>query len=52
MECFVEDLLNLNQMREGAFSLIKDPFDPHAVLNFIQDMFAPRAEAKGIDIRL
>ena len=28
MEAFVEDMLNLSQMRKGCFALVKDAFDP------------------------
>ena len=51
METFVDDLLDLTQLREGVFSLVKEPFDQEDVVSFILNMFAPRAQAKGITIR-
>ena len=51
METFVDDLLDLTQLREGVFSLVQEPFDHEDVVNFIINMFAPRAQAKGITIR-
>ena len=36
IEAFVEDMLNLNQMRKGCFALVNDIFDPFEALNFIK----------------
>ena len=33
------------------FSLVMEPFDQEDVVDFILNMFAPRAQAKGIIIR-
>ena len=43
METFVDDLLDLAQLREGVFSLVQEPFDQEDVVNFILNMFAPKA---------
>ena len=50
METFVDDLLDLTQMKAGVFSLVPAPFDQEEVFNFILSMFEPRAQAKGIKI--
>lgn len=47
----MDDLLDLTQLREGFFSLVREPFDQEDVVNFILNMFAPKAQAKGIIIR-
>ena len=36
MEAFVEDMLNLSQMRKGCFALVSDIFDPFDALSFIK----------------
>ena len=50
METFVDDLLDLTQMKAGVFNLVPAPFDQEEVFNFILSMFEPRAQAKGIKI--
>ena len=35
MEAFVEDLLNLAQMRKGCFALVQEVFSPEEALSFI-----------------
>ena len=39
-------------MRMGVFSFVKEDFNPHEALNFVQSMFTHKAEAKGIEIIL
>ena len=43
METFVDDLLDLTQMKAGVFNLVPAPFDQEEVFNFILSMFEPRA---------
>ena len=43
METFVDDMLDLTLLREGLFSLVHERFDPEDGVNFILNMFAPRA---------
>ena len=50
MEAYVDDMLNLTQMRMGVFSFVKDEFSPQEALNFVKTMFAYKAEAKDITI--
>ena len=50
MEAYVDDLLNLTQMRMGVFSFVKDEFNPQEAINFVKTMFAYKAEAKEIRI--
>ena len=45
MQTFVDDLLDLKQIKDGAFSLVKEVFDPNELLSFIKDIFEPQAEA-------
>ena len=47
---FVEDLLDLRQMRDGVFSLVKEVFNPNEVLDTILNLFKPQAEAKGVSL--
>lgn len=35
MQSFVEDLLDLRQLRDGEFSLANVPFDPNDVLKVV-----------------
>ena len=41
MTSFVDDLLDLRQIREGVFSLTKEVFDPMETLNLICQTFGP-----------
>ena len=52
MEAFVEDMLNLSKMRKGCFALVKDAFDPLEALNFVKQIFLPKADAKEIKLRV
>ena len=52
MEAFVEDMLNLSQMRNGCFTLVQDLFNPQEALNFIKQIFLPKADAKQVTISL
>ena len=41
---FVEDMLDVNQLIEGAFSLNLERFNPNKVLEMIEIIFQPQAE--------
>ena len=46
--CFVNDLLDLKQMKHGVFKKIITIFDPAEVLQLMIDMFSYQAEAQKI----
>ena len=46
----MEDLLNLQQMREGTFDLVRQPFDVYETLKFVVDMFQIKAKAYDVSI--
>ena len=48
MECFVEDLLNMNLIRNGLFAINKECFDVRETLDFIVSIFQIKAEMKGV----
>ena len=48
MENFVEDLLNLKLIKEGVFQLVEEPFKIQEALNFIESMFEPHFQTKGL----
>jgi signal transduction histidine kinase len=41
METFVNDLLDLQQIKNGVFKLVDEVFDPNDVLELICDIFSP-----------
>ena len=47
---FVDDLLDMRQLNEGAFHLDNQPFDIHKVLKLIEDIFSPQCKSKGIEL--
>ena len=48
MECFVEDLLNMNLIRNGLIAVNKECFDVRETLDFILSIFQMKAEMKGV----
>ena len=50
MQSFVEDLLDLRQIRDGLFSLTCQMFDPNEVLDLIKNIFHPQADAQRLDL--
>ena len=50
LQGFIEDLLDLKQMRDGVFSLGPEPFDPNQVFENICNLLGPQATAKGVEI--
>ena len=52
MQTFVEDLLDLNLMRAGIFSLQNKPFEPMEIFETVRDVFLPQAIAKKIEIKV
>ena len=45
---FIEDLIDLKQLREGIFSLEKDPVNVNSIIKAVCDTFKPQAKAKKI----
>ena len=41
MQTFVDDMLDLNQMKNGVFKLNNDLFNPTEVLELVCDTFMP-----------
>ena len=50
MLCFVNDLLDLKQMKHGVFKQIMTIFDPAEVLQLMIDMFSYQAEAQKVKL--
>ena len=48
MQSFVDDLLDLRQIKEGVFSLTDDVFDPADVLDTICEIFAPQTSVLNV----
>ena len=47
---FVEDMLDIKQMRQGVFHLQKKRFDPNELLKLIHAIFRPQAKDRGIEL--
>ena len=47
---FVEDLLDMKQLQEGVFRLMKEPFNPTEVIELIQQIFNPQVTQKKIKL--
>ena len=41
MQTFVDDLLDLQQIKNGVFKLVDGVFDPNEILDLICTIFAP-----------
>ena len=50
MEKFIDDLLNLQLLKEGKFLLDKNYFNPNETIEFIHQMFIYKMQAKGINM--
>ena len=50
LQSFVEDLLDLRQLKDGVFALSPKPFDPNEVIKLICQIFDHQAQSKGIRI--
>ena len=50
METFIDDLLNLQLLKEGKFLLDKNYFSPKDTIEFIYQMFTYKMQAKGINM--
>ena len=50
METFIDDLLNLQLLKEGKFLLDKSYFNPEETIEFIYHMFNYKMKAKGINL--
>ena len=47
---FVEDMLDMKQMKSGVFHLQARDFNPNEVLSLIEAIFRPQANEKGIKL--
>ena len=50
MQTFVDDLLDLGQLKSGRFKLVKTVFDPKETFQMVCDIFSPQTIAKGVSI--
>ena len=50
VQTFVDDLLDLGQLKHDAFRFVESVFDPNEILQMIIEIFEPQASAKGISI--
>ena len=50
MQSFVDDLLDLKQLAEGAFSLVERAFNPETVLRSVCAVLEPQSLAKGVKL--
>ena len=50
VQTFVDDLLDLGQLKNDAFRFVDSVFDPNEILQMIIEIFGPQAEAKGVSI--
>ena len=49
---FVNDLLDLKQLKHGVYQQIVTVFDPNEILELIKNMFVFQAESQSVEIRL
>ena len=47
---FVNDLLDLRQLRDKVFSLVSETLDPNEILDDLINIFKPQSEMKGLSI--
>ena len=47
---FVDDLLDMRQLKEGAFSLEKSIFSPSSIIRQVIDIFTPQANGKQLEL--
>ena len=52
MLCFVNDLLDLKQMKHGVFKKIISVFDPNEILQKMVEMFSYQAQAQQIELEV
>ena len=52
LQSFVEDLLDLRQLKDGVLSLTAELFDPNEILEEIVDTFIPQAKAQRVSLRI
>ena len=50
LQSFVDDLIDLRQLRDGVFILVDAAFDPNETFQQIISIFKPQAKAKEIKI--
>ena len=50
VQTFVDDMLDLHQIKDGAFSLRDAVFDPNEILDMVVDIFKPQADAKTLKL--
>ena len=48
MLSFVDDLLDLRQLRDNVFSLVSEEFNPNVILDDLINIFKPQADSKRL----
>jgi len=48
MQSFVDDLLDMKQLKSGVFRLVQTVFDPNETFQLVCDIFRPQTQAKGV----
>ena len=48
VQTFVNDLLDLQQIKNGVFKLVDEVFDPNETLELISSIFVSQAEARRL----
>lgn len=49
-QSFVNDLLDLGQLKNGVFALTKVAFQPSESFEMVVNIFSPQAAAKGVHL--
>ena len=52
MQTFVDDLLDLRQLKDGVFSLTLIVFNASLVIEQVCSIFTPQANSKGLDLTM
>ena len=50
MMSFVNDLLDLRQLRDNVFSLVSERFDPNETFTDLINIFKPQTDLRGLSI--
>lgn len=51
LQSFVDDLLDLSQLKNGVFSLVKQPLEVLSIIDSVCSIFRPQVAAKKLAIR-
>lgn len=51
MQSFVNDLLDLKQLKDGIFKKELEEFNPVEVFELVHSIFTPQADTKGVELK-